>query len=89
LPKKHESSAMMPYGFDDLRVKGRSFFKGPHCEHHCKTRASPIPRRFKVYLGPRAKAGRRLGGLMECQSCGGVGSIPKTIRHRNCLWAAL
>jgi hypothetical protein len=33
------------------------------------------------YLAPKRVAG--LGGLMECQSCGGVGSLPKNIRHRN------
>jgi hypothetical protein len=38
-------------------------------------------------LAPKRVAG--LGGLMECQSCGAVGSAPKHIRHRNCLWSTL
>jgi hypothetical protein len=38
-------------------------------------------------FAPKRVAG--LGGLMECPSCGRIASLPKNIRHRNCLWATL
>jgi hypothetical protein len=39
-----------------------------------------------VVLRPKRVAG--LGGLMECQSCGSIGTT-LMLRHRNCLWAGL
>src|SRR5262249_52401357 len=38
-------------------------------------------------LAPKRVAG--VGGLLECQCCGGVAITFATIRHRNCLWMDL
>jgi hypothetical protein len=38
-------------------------------------------------IAPKRVAG--LGSLLECQGCGAVGATPPSMRHRNCLWAAL
>jgi hypothetical protein len=42
---------------------------------------------LRALAAPKRVAG--LGGLLECQSCGAVGTTVTTMGHRNCLWLFL
>lgn len=77
---------------DAKNVRHFSFDQSLHLrsqEEQAGLRLTVTAMKVLVLKVPEPKPVAGLGGLMECQGCGAIGSAPHPMSHANCLWASL